>query len=1319
MLWFNAIDGLRRTARDLTAESRRSCEDPSRFARVLEEGRKLSRSSLLGISAFFLSLLAALSSLEAGVVINEVHYHPPSPDGKTLEFVELFNDGAEAVVLGGWSFRSGIEFVFPPDAEIAAGGFIVVARDREALSRVFGLPEEGVYGNFGGALDNDGDVCVLQDEYGAWVDSVAYDDRVPWPLEADGEGSSLQRLCSDSRGDSAASWTGAFAELPNPLVENVRVVCPVPTPPPATVVINEINYHPHQDRDEEEEYIELFNPGDTSVDLSGWTWEGITFEFPPSTLLEAGAYLVVCRNEAAIQQLFGIETTVGNFEGQLSNSGERLALLDAAGAVIDHVTYADQGDWPVAADAQGRSLEKILPEAPGDDPASWANSRLEPGEFTRVSIEGTLGNLLNQKVLIGINGPGEFIIDDIVLESLDAPGINIVPNGDFEEGVGEWRLRGNAEMSVVEEGIGVGGSAGLRILTADTCGASCTACSARNSVEYGWRPETRPAADDPYRLSFQYRYISGSPAFYCRVLNGVTFCLAESLSSPGEANTVLSETLPPFVTHRGRSSQKPTSADEVWVSTLVRSPSGTEVTRVEMQTLIDEVEASTELFDDGEHRDGLAGDGVYGGRVPAEEHDTVVLYRFIATAADGSSGISPLTVNDSRPERSDYWGYYVDDEQPESDLPVYHVIVPGVDPDNPRSINSFLNCTTLRPATFVYEGEVYPDVGLRFRGNTACILEKRNLKLKFNRGRWFQGVRKLNLQGIWTDKSLLREHLSWLFIRDMGVPYCETEFIRVHMNGGYHGLFLYLEHPDERFLDRNELNGQGCLYKARQPSGADQPIGVAPANQVSGYAAFWEEETCRTNDFTGVADFIDRLHMDSREGSSAQFFLDNTHPYDLIGYQLAQSVLNNIDSFAKNHFLYWDTDTDKWSMICWDMDLVFGKNFDPNVRPVGTLNDCMLSPGRDLNPWFTTTVLGNFRLHYLMDFFFRADEGYFQRAYLVRLWDILQEKYREDVYDEIFADFRALLDRDQADDIARWGRSPVNCAGGCGNCARGMSMDENIETLREQLRLHRRFLIQYIQRWHEEIPDHDRMKITEIMYNPAGASSDLEYVEILNTSDREIDLSGWQLQDAVTYTFSEGTMVPANGVVIVTPDRTAFTTQYPDVAARALVVGDYLGSLRNTGEKLRLVDAGPGFPATIDLVIWQDGGDWPDARPGHSIELVEPTADLDNDDAFNWAASLEPFGTPGSVGVDSDFVRGEVNQDGAVNLTDGVAILQYLFQGGAAPACEDAADVDDDGQVILTDAVYLLNFLFAQGVEPPAPFPEPGADEMEDELLCP
>ena len=67
------------------------------------------------------------------------------------------------------------------------------------------------------------------------------------------------------------------------------------------------------------------------------------------------------------------------------------------------------------------------------------------------------------------------------------------------------------------------------------------------------------------------------------------------------------------------------------------------------------------------------------------------------------------------------------------------------------------------------------------------------------------------------------------------------------------------------------------------------------------------------------------------------------------------------------------------------------------------------------------------------------------------------------------------------------------------------------------------------------------------------------------------------------------------------------------------------------------------------------------------------------------------------------FYRADADDNGAVQLTDGIFILNFLFLGGAAPPCFDSADADDNGAVQLTDGIFILNFLFLGGGAPPAP----------------
>jgi hypothetical protein len=84
------------------------------------------------------------------------------------------------------------------------------------------------------------------------------------------------------------------------------------------------------------------------------------------------------------------------------------------------------------------------------------------------------------------------------------------------------------------------------------------------------------------------------------------------------------------------------------------------------------------------------------------------------------------------------------------------------------------------------------------------------------------------------------------------------------------------------------------------------------------------------------------------------------------------------------------------------------------------------------------------------------------------------------------------------------------------------------------------------------------------------------------------------------------------------------------------------------------------------------------------------------------------------------FVRGDVNRDGRLSVTDAVEILRFLyFYESHELYCTDAADTDDNGRVEITDASRLMRFLFSEGPPPLPPFPGPGTDSLTpDDLPC-
>ena len=64
------------------------------------------------------------------------------------------------------------------------------------------------------------------------------------------------------------------------------------------------------------------------------------------------------------------------------------------------------------------------------------------------------------------------------------------------------------------------------------------------------------------------------------------------------------------------------------------------------------------------------------------------------------------------------------------------------------------------------------------------------------------------------------------------------------------------------------------------------------------------------------------------------------------------------------------------------------------------------------------------------------------------------------------------------------------------------------------------------------------------------------------------------------------------------------------------------------------------------------------------------------------------------------FLCGDANADGTVNISDAVYLISYIFIGGPAPDPLLAGDANCDGTVNISDAVYLISYIFSGGPAP-------------------
>lgn len=153
------------------------------------------------------------------------------------------------------------------------------------------------------------------------------------------------------------------------------------------VIINEIYYNPTPDQgnDEDYEFIEVYNPTNQIIDLSGYNiTDGIDFIFPEQVLIDPGEFIVIARNKSKYGHIDGKLFEWDN--GGLSNQGENIALNNREGILVDQVNYFDNSPWPPDADGDGFSLELKSPLLDNNLPGSWkASSQLggSPGDYSK------------------------------------------------------------------------------------------------------------------------------------------------------------------------------------------------------------------------------------------------------------------------------------------------------------------------------------------------------------------------------------------------------------------------------------------------------------------------------------------------------------------------------------------------------------------------------------------------------------------------------------------------------------------------------------------------------------------------------------------------------------------------------------------------------------------------------------------------------------------------------------------------------------------------------------------------------------------------
>lgn len=178
----------------------------------------------------------------------------------------------------------------------------------------------------------------------------------------------------------------------------------------------------------------------------------------------------------------------------------------------------------------------------------------------------------------------------------------------------------------------------------------------------------------------------------------------------------------------------------------------------------------------------------------------------------------------------------------------------------------------------------------------------------------------------------------------------------------------------------------------------------------------------------------------------------------------------------------------------------------------------------------------------------------------------------------------------------------------------------------------------------------DKIVINEINYNPAADFDSGDWIELYNTSDNAVDISGWYFSDSNAehrFIFAEGTVIDSAGYLVLVADDSAFAACFPDVPN---YVGEIGFGLNRVGELIKLMNSN-GY--IIDSLTYDEEAPWPLAANGAGATLELKDAESDNALAENWQAS-QSHGTPGKI----NSVLSDINFKKKDNLPREFAVLQ-------------------------------------------------------------
>ena len=278
-----------------------------------------------------------------------------------------------------------------------------------------------------------------------------------------------------------------------------------------------------------------------------------------------------------------------------------------------------------------------------------------------------------------------------------------------------------------------------------------------------------------------------------------------------------------------------------------------------------------------------------------------------------------------------FTGFLLSDESwkvyDDSELAVIHITV---DPEDLEWMYDNVESDSIHPATIQFQNayldETIDSIGFRLRGNTSRNAAKKSFKIDFNHfisGRDFYDVEKLNLNGEHNDPSIIRSKLCWDFYQNIGMASSRASHAVLYINEEYFGLYISIEHIDDRFLSKNFENDNGNLWKCIWPADL-----TYRGNDPEDYHPYYSETRpydLKTNedqyDYSKLARLVRIIH---NTPDSLDMVLNIKTTLQYFAMNILTGSWDDYRFLRNNFYLYHNPGNDLIHWIPYDYDNSFG-----------------------------------------------------------------------------------------------------------------------------------------------------------------------------------------------------------------------------------------------------------------------------------------------------------------------------------------------------------------------------------------------------------